>query len=116
MAFFVPLCTIRPDHPSMCGLIGCVETNHRSLYGLVETIVSSLLRSPGWPYMRERVTRPHLRGCASLYPCGTGILSQKWPKDHSFGVQHTEKRPVPADSGNFHADLYHWIKGFVAMR
>jgi hypothetical protein len=58
-------------------------------------------RHPNGPYRRERVTRPYLRGCASLYPFGTGTLSRKWPENRSFVLQNMEKRPVPADSGKF---------------
>ena len=46
------------------------------------------------------MTRPPLRGCASLYPCGTGALSQTWPENRSLRVQHMENRLVLADSGH----------------
>jgi len=54
-----------------------------------------------WPYGRERVMRPHLRRCASLFRVGPGTLSQKWPGNRFFRLQKGERRAVPANSGNF---------------
>jgi hypothetical protein len=46
------------------------------------------------------VTRPHVRGGASRYPCGTGTVSQTWSDHRPCGLQDREKRPVPAARSN----------------
>ena len=62
------------------------------------------------------MTRPHLSGCASFYSFGTGTLPQKWPENRSFRVQNMEKRPVPADSGNFPFAAVETVTVYMAVR
>ena len=68
------------------------------------------------PYRRERVTRPHLRCRDSLFPFSTGTLSRKWTQHRVFRLQKVEKRPVPADSGNFPSAHDETVTIYVTMQ